>query len=62
MGELIQVLQDINNSLIGIRFSIEAIGLYLLFMLFFKDMGNGAKEGLKEVAKELKEKLGRKQF
>ena len=62
MEELIKVLQDINHSLIGIRVSLGAISLYLLFMLFFKDMGNGAKEGLKEVAKELKEKLGRKQF
>ena len=46
MEELIKVLQDINHSLIGIRASLGAIGLYLFFMLCFKDMGNGAKDAI----------------
>ena len=56
MEELIKVLQDINHSLIGIRVSLGAISLYLLFMLCFKDMGNGAKDILRNIRDKIKDK------
>ena len=49
MDELIAILQRINDNLTGIRTSLLMIGLYLGFMLFFKDMGNGAKDAIRSL-------------
>ena len=56
MDYLIAVLQRIAENLSGIRIALSFIGMYLAFMLFFKDMGNGAKDAIRS----LKDKISRR--
>ena len=56
MDDLIAVLQRIAENLSGIRIALSFIGMYLAFMLFFKDMGNGAKDAIRS----LKDKISRR--
>ena len=56
MDELIAILQRINDNLTGIRTALLIIGLYLSFMLFFKDMGNGARNAIDSLKDKIREK------
>ena len=49
MEELTAVLQRIDENLSGIRVALSIISLYIALMLFFKDMGNGAKDAIRSL-------------
>ena len=53
MEELTAVFQKIADDISGIRISLAIISMYLALMLFFKDMGNGAKDAIKSLKNKI---------